>query len=123
METNLKELIEQSHDPKENQRNVDDIINMVTAENLCSCRDPVNMAFQVHSQKMPSVTPCRPNLSFSVDLELFMMVTSSGYPKDTVGNTGFETSYSSLLFDVLEVHFASDKLSHHVSISPRINFN
>ena len=87
METNLKELIEQSHDPKENQRNVDDIINMVTAENLCSCRDPVNMAFQVHSQKMLSVTPCRPNLSFSVDLELFMMVTSSGYPKDTVGNT------------------------------------
>ncbi|CAH3167147.1 unnamed protein product [Porites lobata] len=48
METNLKELIEQSHDPKENQRNVDDIINMVTAENLCSCRDPVNMAFQVN---------------------------------------------------------------------------
>ena len=90
METNLKELIEQSHDPKENQRNVDDIINMVTAENLCSCRDPVNMAFQVHSQKMLSVTPCRPNLSLSVDLELFMMVTSSGYPKDTVGNTGFD---------------------------------
>ena len=107
METNLKELIEQSHDPKENQRNVDDIINMVTAENLCSCRDPVNMAFQVHSQKMLSVTPCRPNLSFSVDLacskrsdsglhrsplserleqatvdlELFMMVTSSGRSK------------------------------------------
>ena len=123
METNLKELIEQSHDPKENQRNVDDIINMVTAENLCSCRDPVNMAFQVHSQKMLSVTPCRPNLSFSVGLDFFMMVTSSGYPKDTVGNTGFETSYSSLLFDVLEVHFVSDKLSHHVSIRPRINFN
>ena len=57
METNLKELIEHSHDPKENQRNVDDIINMVTAENLCSCRDPINMAFQVHSQKMCSVTP------------------------------------------------------------------
>ena len=68
-------------------------------------------------------TPCRPNLSFSVDLELFMMVTSSGYPKDAVGNTGFETSYSSLLFDVLEVHFVSDKLSHRVSISPRINFH
>ena len=124
METNLKELIAESHDPQQNQRNVDDIINMVTAENLCSCRDPVNLAFQVkNSQKMLSVTPCRPNLSFSVDLELFMMVTSSGYPKDTVGNTGFETSYSSLLFDVLEVHFVSDKLWHHVSISPRINFH
>ena len=50
MEVDLRKFIEQSKNPKGKRWNVDDIVNMVTAENLCSCRDPINMAFQVHNQ-------------------------------------------------------------------------
>ena len=70
VETNLKELIEESHDPQQKQRNVDDIINMVTADNLCSCRDPINMAFQVHNEwEIAVINSAKANLSFSVDSE------------------------------------------------------
>ena len=50
VEVDLRKFIEQSKNPKGKRWNVDDIVNMVTAENLCSCRDPINMAFQVHNQ-------------------------------------------------------------------------
>ncbi|KAL9984529.1 hypothetical protein ACROYT_G006832 [Oculina patagonica] len=44
----LKKLIESNKAPTGEQWNVYDIENIVTANNLCSCKDPVTMAFKVN---------------------------------------------------------------------------
>ena len=58
-ENALKELIRDAKSPPGNgkrknvdeingkRKNVDEIKNIVTAKNLCSCRDPIMMAFEV----------------------------------------------------------------------------
>ena len=46
-ERKLRELIKNTKDLGENHWDVDDIIDRVTVENLCSCQDPIHMAFEV----------------------------------------------------------------------------
>ena len=46
-ENALKELVDNAKSPTSQGKNVDEIKNIVTAENLCSCRDPIMMAFKV----------------------------------------------------------------------------
>ena len=46
-ENALKELINNAKSPTGQRKNVDEIKNIVTAKNLCSCRDPIMMAFEV----------------------------------------------------------------------------
>jgi len=46
-EKQLKKLVESADRSRVNHWNVDDIQDIVTAENLCSSRDPINMAFKV----------------------------------------------------------------------------
>ena len=45
----LKELLKSSSSPSDSSQrwNVDDIKDCVTAKNLCSCSDPIRMAFKV----------------------------------------------------------------------------
>lgn len=47
-EKKLRELIESTKDLNEQHWDVDDIMDIVTAENLCSCQDPITMAFKVN---------------------------------------------------------------------------
>ncbi|XP_078359538.1 short transient receptor potential channel 5-like [Oculina patagonica] len=44
----LKNLIKSDESPTGVHSNVDNIKNIVTAKNLCSCRDPITMAFKVN---------------------------------------------------------------------------
>ena len=55
-ENALKELIENADSPKGHRKNVDEIKNIVTAENLCSCRDPIMMAFKVITTTIRSLS-------------------------------------------------------------------
>lgn len=50
-EKSLRKLIDSAKSPTGEHWNVDDIKNIVTAKHLCSCRDPITMAFEV-----PTVT-------------------------------------------------------------------
>ena len=43
----LQNLIDSDKSPTGEHSNVDNIKNIVTAKNLCSCRDPISMAFDV----------------------------------------------------------------------------
>jgi len=48
-EKRLKQLIVSTKEPTDKQSwTVDDIMDTVTAKNLCSCRDPIKMAFKVN---------------------------------------------------------------------------
>ena len=46
-EKELKKLIKSGKSPTGEHWNVDNIKNIVTAKNLCSCRDPITTAFDV----------------------------------------------------------------------------
>ena len=46
-ESALEKLIATAKSPTGQRMNVDEIKNIVTAEHLCSCRDPITTAFKV----------------------------------------------------------------------------
>ena len=51
-EKRLKQLTDSTKEPTgKHSWTVDDIIDTVTAKNLCSCRDPIKMAFKVHTNE------------------------------------------------------------------------
>ena len=47
-ERNLTKLVESVENSKGQQWNVEDIKRIVTAQNLCSCKNPIDMAFKVY---------------------------------------------------------------------------
>ena len=55
-ENALKELVDNAKSPTSQGKNVDEIKNIVTAENLCSCRDPIMMAFEVITTTIRSLS-------------------------------------------------------------------